>query len=337
MHRTVAWSESSACRKRAVCVCFGLISALTACGADDGQGSSGMPSASGGGGGSGASPAGSGGSAGSVVTAGAGGSGGAELDCSGTFGEQKTVFTAAEAEEIASPALSPDELEMFYSRIRGDGSVSFERTSRASTADSFPAGSAVPELDSSCQAGDLRGIDLSADGLRAYVVCIAPEALPFSGTLRMAERGDPSSPFVLNPMEFGTVGSSPAIGHDELTLYTSNDYNPGTDPGRRYTRTSISEAFGPASDVPGLDDVIFTSPDPGPDGLSIFMGKSGALAISSRAAAADPFGTATDLIAGSAAAVFGSPEVSQDCRAVYFIGIDYTSGAGAFTIQVIER
>lgn len=278
------------------------------------------------------------GRAGQATDGGSGGKGGgAGLDCSGSFGAPKTLLSVPSGDELASVSVSPDELEAFYTLTHADGSVTFQRSRRASKDAVFPAGSSVPELDALCNPTDLRGLDLSPDGLRAYAVCIPAAVLPFVGALHLLKRESLSSPFVADAMTFGSVGSSPAISHDELTLYTSSDYNPGTDPSRRYTRANVQAAFGKSETIAGLETDITTAPDPAPDDLALFMGRASALVMATRTTSADPFGAPTTLVPRTDLTAFGSPDISQDCRSLYFVGVDFTDKKNIYSLQVLNR
>lgn len=267
-----------------------------------------------------------------------GGSGGAPSldpsDCSGTFSTPAPGLTEEASATLASPALSPDALTLFYTRISG-GQIGFRASTRASRTSVFPAGSPVPELDAACQTDEGRTVDLSSDGLRAYVACYSATAEPLgAATLTVAERVSLTAPFALRS---GTiqVGPGAAISKDELRLYTSSDVNAGFKPPRLFVRANTQEPFGAGTAIPGLEDVNLTAPDPAPDGLTLFGGLMSNVVVTTSASADAPFATPTVLFApADATQQLGAPEISQDCRSLFFVR--QTSANGLTTSVLME-
>jgi hypothetical protein len=328
---------------------IGVFVVAIGCGGDDaapsnqtgGVGAGGSSSSGGGptsgvGGSSGAGGA-SGGAAGSN-SAGSGGS--AAIDCSGTFGTPRELLAAAPNDELGGVTLSPDELELFYSSITlgaADGSH-FYRSTRASKADVFVMGTPVPELDAACQVGQRRTMDLSHDGLRAFLVCVQPDGPMYNGPLRIAERPSLGAPFVLRAMTYGEIGNSPSISRDELTLYSTHP-DGSYDYIQRYERNTTSAAFGRAADVL-LGALNYpSSPDIGPDDLTLFFGVNATVGAATRPSTEDEFSAATELFTIPPPNAGGAPEISRDCRSLYYINLDSSAGGSSivFSIRVATR
>jgi len=285
-------------------------------GASSSSGSSGNGSGapSGGGGGSslgGISPTGGGGAA--------GGGGVGPINCGGDFGSPTVVLAPEPGVPLASPAVSPDTLELFYVRTSG-ADVGFRRSTRADVNSMFAAGVAVPELDAACAVGQTRTIGLSSDGLRAYVVCYDPDANPTGpGVLHVADRASVGASFELRASTT-TVGPSAAISADELTLYTSSDVDAGGEPPRRYVRATRAAEFGGGEDIPGLGHVNLSAPDPSPDELELFGALASDIVVTTRATRDGDFGEPRIIQSHmDTTAVYGAPEISQDCRSLFFV------------------
>jgi hypothetical protein len=284
--------------------------------------------------------AGSGGATTSVDGAATGGAGGAAgsvtISCAGAFiGTARELLQAGTGESMASPTLGPDELEMFYT-LKDSASVShFHRSVRASKDATFPDGAPVPELDAACAlTSDERHMDLSYDGLRAYVIC-APDAVPSSGSLRVARRAAIGSPFALDPSTFGTVGQSIAIAKDELTAYSTTLSRPG--PPLMYTRGSTTSPFAPGIPIPGLETVDLEAVDPSPDGLSLFGSLDSSIIVTTRTTPSDGFGPTSTVVPRGTQEVVGAPELSQDCRSLYFIHVDTQPDPDVYSIRSLKR
>ncbi|HWP05707.1 MAG TPA: hypothetical protein VNN72_08195 [Polyangiaceae bacterium] len=269
----------------------------------------------------------------------AGGSGGgsagrggspASVDCSGTFGEPRLVFEP-HAQQLFSPTLTADELELIYAV--GDGSnLEYFHSKRSSKAEDFEPGPGepLPELDAACVTTDSRTIDLTSDGLRAYLVCYGSDN-PESHTLRVAARPTLGAPFVLDPKSYGSVGPSAGIAPDELTLYSSA-VRPGQDPALAFERASTSEPFGDGMPIPGLEEVLLLTPDVSADGLSLFGSVDGAIVVATRSTTHDAFSIADPIIAPPDSGEWISATISEDCRSLY--AVRQTPGV---TLEVFER
>jgi hypothetical protein len=268
-------------------------------------------------------------------------------DCSGAFpSSYLPLLKVLAPASLASPAIAPSELELFYVQYEGDlGPGSFLRTTRPSKGSGFPPGQAVAELDAACQPDQRRAIDLSLDGLRAYLMCFPFDDLMSSGELRIARRASLADPFVLDPMSYGQVGASPTIAPDELTVYTSFEQGVALGPLQSYTRTSVDQAFGPATtvDVATGSEEFLASPDIAPDNNTLFAGFDGSVVQVIRNSATT-FGT-LEVIRGKAvegdtfdSLDFGAPDVSADCRTVYAIEVDTPAdGAASYSIIQVAR
>jgi hypothetical protein len=286
-----------------------------------------------GGAGSGGATPGSGGAA----NAGSGGGAGTQpLSCAGAWGtSSRELLRGGSGVQLMSPTLSPDELELFYSTIDDLDVVNFRRSVRSSKAAVFPEGTPVPELDAACPSpnGD-RHMDLSADGLRAYFVCSA-EPILTSGPLRVARRSSIGGAFTVDTKSYGTVGPSVSIAKDELVAYSTTLTRPG--PPLMFTRTDTSSTFAPGISIPGLEAADFSALDPSPDGLSLYGGLDSSVQVASRAAVTGDYGAPTTVIAAPMDRAVGAPEVSQDCRSLYYIDVDTAQSPSVYALLVRTR
>jgi hypothetical protein len=280
----------------------------------------------------------SGGGAGTGGSGGGAGSGGsgATLDCEGTFGPPRLLLDAGAA-HLASPTLPADELELFYVTYDADGTNRrILRSTRASRAETFPLASEVAELNALCtDPAERAAIDLSADGLRAYVSC-ADVTL---GRMLLAQRSSKTAPFVAAGSASTAIGSSAAVNATELVVYSSSGES---DAGFVFTtplmamRNSTAEPFGTPVPVPGLTGIPLVAPDPSPDELSLFGGFEGRqLTVARRNTSSEPFGAPVDITVALSAS--GAPHISVDCRRLYFIGIATPDAGSTWGIYVIER
>jgi hypothetical protein len=301
-------------------------------------GSAGSKAGSGGNGGDGGGTA-TGGAIGNAGAAGesgdgsGGGSGGrggspASIDCSGSFGEPHLVFDP-ESDQFFSPTLTANELELVYAAGDG-GTLRYYRSKRSSKAEEFAPGPGepLPELDAACVPSDSRTIDLTSDGLRAYLVCYGAEN-PNSNELRIAARATLDAPFVLDPKGYGSVGPSAGVAPGELTLYSSS-LQPGTMPALAFERTATSEPFGDGIAIPGLEDVLLLTPDMSADGLSLFGNVMGAIVVATRLDTHDSFSLTDSVIAAPASWI--SATISEDCRSLYAV-----RQSPGVTLEVFER
>jgi hypothetical protein len=277
----------------------------------------------------------SGGSAGSGGGSGSGGTGGGPLSCAGAFGAPRVVM-AAGTSSLSSPALTADELEMFYvSYTAADPTRRVFRTTRASKNDTFSLGSEVPELTALCaDPADQAAIDVTADGLRAYVSCAAAFVL---GRLEVAQRSSRSASFVAAGNIGTELGASVALDTTELVAYQTAGASDQTTP-LVSTRATTADSFAAGVVVPGLTGSNLVAPEPSPDNLLMFGGVNGRrLGVAQRSSAGAPFSAPTDLNIPLFAS--GAPHVSTDCRRLYFVGIDQPDGSTIqdWGIYVIER
>jgi hypothetical protein len=142
--------------------------------------------------------------------------------------------------------------------------------------------------------------------------------------------------FALDPTAYGTVGPSPSISADELVVYTSALTRPG--PPLMYTRATVTAQFGPGTPVPGLATVDISTLDPSPDGLSLYGTLNGGIAVATRPSKDAPFGTPTPVIASMVSTdVFGSEDLSPNCRSLYFIYVNNAQNPTTFSIRVADR
>jgi len=258
-------------------------------------------------------------------------------DCSGTFAGQGVVLEAPSGATLASPAVSADELELFYVQYDRPYEGHFRRATRAGTGVRFADGAVVPELDAACLARDYRSLDLSLDGLRAYLVCFESLEAGASGPLHVAERRSRDEPFTLVET-FGQVGASPAVARDELSLYTSSPDGAENGPAWLYTRSTPDEPFVNGGPVAGLANTEFASPEPSSDRLTLFGGLSTSVVAASRATPDAPFSAPEPVLSPpDGTQLLGAPELSADCRALYYVAVDAGVAPPEYALQRVTR
>jgi hypothetical protein len=253
-----------------------------------------------------------------------GGAGGSRppVDCGGMFGPPELLLETA---FIGSPSISGDELTVYYV-VESNKRVMRATRSRATG----PFGTPV-EVESLSDACDdhpkpLVGFDLSPDESVAFVACGDSQAAD-AVTRILSLRG---GQWVVGESLVDT-GTSPSVSADGLAVYTTTTNGPLV-----MTRPSIDDAFGAAVPVSGLDGTPLATASPSPDGRALFgylvVNGAAALATATRASPAAPFDAPVDL--GIPFAFSASPDMSVDCRRLYFIGAGDQSPNG---IYVIER
>jgi hypothetical protein len=264
-----------------------------------------------------------------------GGSGG--IDCTGTFGAPRTLI-AAPSVTLSSLTLSPDELELVYSA--GSVTQGFFHARRASKADIFPDGVALPELDAACATAEqTRSGDLSFDGLRFYFTCYtSSESVPTP--LRIARRASLDAPFVLDPMPLGNVLGGPSVSRDELELVSAL----ADMPAMRYGRDDASASFDAGAPIAGFETLLMRTPELAPDDLEIFIAVSQGTATNSglssatRSGPGAPFGTPNPIVVPTVTTeTFGSAAISNDCRSLYYVHIVSTMSPATYSVEVISR
>jgi hypothetical protein len=237
--------------------------------------------------------------------------------------------------------LSADELELLYAATDVEGaSKEFRRATRSSKLDAFEPGAPLPELDAACTPTDDRTLDLTPDGLRAYIACYDP-TVSFSGLLRIARRSAPDASFVLDAQSYGMVGASPAIAAGELVVYTSG-YDASADPGLVYERAAPDAPFEAGFEIPGLGALATPAPDISVNGLALFFGKEYGVWVATRKSLDEPFSTLDPVIeapADAPASSWNSPAISDDCRSLYAVRYvaDTGSGESSWTLEVLTR
>jgi hypothetical protein len=258
--------------------------------------------------------------------------------CASGWGERQELMRAPDGVALTSPALSPDELEVFYGQTEG-AVWQFRRSVRDSFDAPFPAGEVMAKLETSCGAfnGTQRlSIDLSADGLTAYLMCSSLPPWSPSAYVRVARRSRIGAAFAVDPQDYGQAGPDFSISADELAGYSSPIIYPMPPPTPAplyaapllFTRPTKSATFGTipgaGSPVPGLETVTLGMPDPSPDGLWLF-GKSDAhIVVAGRERLDAPFGAPSVVLAGDLQVGLSlmDPEVSRDCRRLYYLQLE---------------
>jgi hypothetical protein len=293
-----------------------------------------------GGDGSGGTPSGGGGD--SATSGVGGGAGGSDVDCSGDWTElPETMLTFAEDVTPGSVAVSRGELELHLVLTSvGEKRGTIVRSVRESTLDPFPPPVAATDLDQLCSADRVPFLDVSEDGLRAYVTC---NGVDDDGTSRcpregcdilLATRANPLSSFELTGIT-GRAGFHPSVRADELEVVSNGlSLAAGVLP-LVATRPSIEVDFGPAQVIEVANDGLTTISGStiSPDGLELYaysrtsQGDAG-LGRARRAAPGEPFGELVPIalwvVQGSVAV--GAPDLTPDCRAMYVVRVAEESG-----------
>lgn len=261
--------------------------------------------------------------------------GGPQADCSGSFGEPVELF-AVDTTAPQSFAITPDELELYYVIAPQDVRI-IERRVRSSRSSSFGPAEAVPELLDLCPGLSpdfaVGTIDLSPDGLVAYIACETVVELPT--TLVRATRTALGAAFTPDPTPLGIVGASFATA-DGLEGFANTPE--ALDQIDRYQRTSLTVPFGEAERLP----IVLRGPDPSNDGRWLFGGVPIAgtdqyqLAAAMRPDRGSPFGEPTSEGFPSPPAGFSdyTPTISADCRSLYFLRLGAST---MFSVMVSER
>jgi hypothetical protein len=283
---------------------------------------------------------------------GAGNGGASDLDCTGDFvGAPEVMLELERNDTPSSIAVSRGERELHMVIYRGfaDEGV-FMRTVRASVDDPFPAPVVADDLEALCGPDEDRFLDVSEDGLRAYVTCppIDPEtddtSCPDGGCeILLAERAGPVAPFELVGV-VGHAGFHPSVRADELEIVTNGHaIAVGVAPlvaRRGATDEDLDAAVeielplqglqavtGATISPDGLELYAFARPDDAEAGLSRFTRPTPGGAFGGREAIAlwD-----VEVVNG-----VGAPDLTPDCRSIYVIrvgkddnGIDRITRAG---------
>jgi hypothetical protein len=280
------------------------------------------------GGASGTGGASGGGGSGTAGDAGTGGGATQPVGCIGDFGAPELVLSAT-TRKLGSVSVTADELELFYVEQSGLGMPEVYKSSRrGSINEQFVAGVPIAELNEQC-AEPNRSIDVTDDGLRAYIGCAADALGP--ETIYVAERANRTAPFQVRSGAVATSGRGWSIGGNELTAVSSGV--PFGEPPLLFTRSAITATFGAGSGIPGLSDVAWSSPDVSNDGLSLFAAAAGELVTAKRSATDQPFATGSALPFPSS--TYGSPNITRDCRSLYYLEV--SEDLSVWHVQVRRR
>lgn len=251
--------------------------------------------------------------------------GGAAVDaatppsCTGTFSGGTLVLPSPS--DVRSPAVPADELELFYA----DATTShFFVASRTDVTQTFGTPRALTELDMVCAAfggAVAPTIDVSDDGLRAYVVC------GVGAPLLVAVRASRAASATFTGMS--TIAASArqiGVASSELEAF---DIPPAGGVARA-TRATTSAMFSGATTLPELAAELDPSaPSLSPDGLTLYFSVAGTgsreIVSFTRTSATAAFDTTSRQrvnVAPGAAVDF--PEIAPSCRAIYFVEADAT-------------
>lgn len=260
------------------------------------------------------------------------------VDCRGALQNRTIELLAPPEATLASPTAAPGELELFYVQYDQPYEGHFRRALRPDRNTEFTNTESLPELDAACARPDYRSIELSPDGLRAYVLCFATLDDGADGVLRVADRARAGERFTLRATEYGRVGASPAVTPDELTLYTSYPAGAGEGPPFTYTRASTDEPFSAGTPAPGLEGSEMASPDPSPDGLSLFGGVSTSITLATRARVTDEFGAPIPVLSpADGTQLLGAPDLTANCRSLYFVAVYAGVAPPIYQIERLDR
>lgn len=236
--------------------------------------------------------------------------------CAGQWSAPEPVLHAPF--NMSTVAVGPGGLELFVLRDDGATALEFWQLRRGSLAEPFIEGVPATGLTAACAdtPGPL-GIDIGADGTRAYVTCQGPNPLE-PGPVKVVSRSSRNAPFDEPGVVAGDAWSGARLSGDELRLYTSG-HPTGSAPFEA-SRGDTNGTFGDPSIVPGLDSIPLKAPAPASDTLTLFgtlTEPTTQLGFVTRADGEGPFGSFAALYTGLAAA--GAPVVQPDCRVLYFL------------------
>jgi hypothetical protein len=111
-----------------------------------------------------------------------------------------------------------------------------------------------------------------------------------------------------------------------------------TSPPRQYTRSTTTGTFANGAAIPGLESVNLGTPFLASDGVTMFGASGNDVVAATRSGAGQPFGAPASVLAGMANAYsFKFPEASFDCRTMYFVRIDSSSGSNTYTLEMAKR
>lgn len=296
-----------------------------------GVGAAGEIGGSAGGGGHAAGP---GGAAGGPPQGGTSGA----VDCTGTFGSEQMIVMATSKVILSSPTAPADELELFFVRhdTSGGGAPTIMRAQRSSRDASFGTPAEVTELASVCSSSQERGISITPDGLRLYVGCYTGTSTYTPGPVKLARRTTRDAAFTIDSMSYGNVGPQIDVTPDELTAYTSSEVD-NMSPPRQYTRSSKSEPFANGQAIVGLESAQIGAPFLAADGLSLYAADSTNVDVSTHSSPELPFSTPKEVVSGQPGLSFKFPEVSADCRTIYFVRVDSANGSNSYALEMEKR
>ena len=259
------------------------------------------------------------------------------VSCAGEWGPPREVMAAIPGRYVESPTLSPDELEILYLQSTAVDGPMVYRSLRESREALFPAGAAVAGLEAvveRCRPFAIDGVDLSGDGLTAYIGC---QGTGEYGPLFAARRSRVGSPFTVDTQDYGLVSAQSSISADELTVFSNGKSATSYVAPLFFTRSSTSAKFGPSAEIAGLETTALTALEPSPDGLWLFGTATPDVVAVRRERSDSPFSGPSLVAAGDSASLYASdPEISRDCRRLYYVihsgGRDFTT-----SIRVVER
>lgn len=261
------------------------------------------------------------------------------VDCTGEFGEEQVILTRDNQVIVSTPTMPEDELELFFVEhaLTQGGPPQVMRAERASRDADFGEAAVVTEVQSACQDSEERGISITADGLRLYIDCYTGISSFSPGPLRVAERASRDAAFTVEQTSYGDVGPQINVSPDELWAYSSSEMNT-TSPPRQYSRASTQDPFANGEPIPGLEDVAFGTPSITADGLTLYGGIDPDLVVTTRTAPDAPFAAPSVVFSGdSSGAAYRFPEISPDCRTLYFVRIDQSGGGSTFSLRMAKR
>jgi hypothetical protein len=271
------------------------------------------------------------------------GGGGAPPSCVGDWSAQpEVVLEVAASLRPGSVSVARAELELTFVAVdTWTGQSAIVRASRQSVSEPFSEPEPVPELTAGCAVDQDAFVDVSEDGLRAYVSCVdkgsifGPSKCPRGGcAIQVFDRNELAAPFVPRGV-IGAAGSHPSLTPDELVVVTNGmQIDVGVAP-LVATRPTLSADFGQAEPlaVPSAPGVFTTGATLSPDLLELYAYRGQGLGRATRAAEDDSFGEFEPIDLWPPGLTVGAPDLTPDCRALYVVVL----GDAASRIDVLRR
>ena len=90
--------------------------------------------------------------------------------------------------------------------------------------------------------------------------------------------------------------------------------------------------------VPGLESTDVTAPEPSPDELGLFGSESARIVLASRASTDTAFGPPVPVLSPpDGTGLLGAPELSADCRSLYYVAVDASVAPPDYRFMRVTR